>query len=290
MTSFHALKHGPANFATCCIGLRSWSASPDGVAERQLAARSGVVRDRRCDHAPMPVQPTVAVTGACGRIGRVLVEHLAERRYPLTLVDRPDRGLGRMAGLGDVNELELADPSPPGLFEGAEVVIHLAGQANQNASWESLLPDNVQASYNVATAAMRARCRRLIVASSVHAVMASARRPVAADDPVAPLDLYGVTKCFVEALAFWCAHRGEMSAAAVRIGGFQDVEARRASGAESFADVFIAAPDLISLLERAINAEYRFAILHAAAPGPGVLLDTRSTEQLLGWSAQHRFS
>ncbi|MGO9754677.1 MAG: NAD-dependent epimerase/dehydratase family protein [Solirubrobacteraceae bacterium] len=153
----------------------------------------------------MAVLPTVAVTGACGRIGRVLVEHLVERRYPLTLVDRPGRGLASMTGLGAVNELDLADPPPPGLFEGAEVVIHLAGEANQNASWESLLPDNVQASYHAATAAMRAGCRRLIVASSVHAVMASARRPVAADDPVAPADLYGVTKCFVEVLAFWCA-------------------------------------------------------------------------------------
>ncbi|MGO9754676.1 MAG: hypothetical protein ACLP8S_26230 [Solirubrobacteraceae bacterium] len=64
---------------------------------------------------------------------------------------------------------------------------------------------------------------------------------------------------------------------------------RSSSGAEAFADVFVAALDLLSLLERAISAEYRFAILHAAAPGPGVLLDTRSTEQLLGWSAENQF-
>jgi uronate dehydrogenase len=237
----------------------------------------------------MDVPPSVAVTGACGRIGQALVEHLAARRYPLMLVDRPGRGLEAMAPLGAVVELDLAEQPPAGLFDGVQVVVHLAGEARHDASWDSLLPDNIEASYHVASAAMRAGCRRLIVASSVHAVSASAQRPVAPNDPVAPADLYGATKCFVEALAFWCAQRGPMSAAAVRIGAFQPVEAGQASGAEWMADTFIAAPDLVSLLERAISAEYRFALLHAAAPGPNALLDTRATEDLLGWSAEHRF-
>jgi nucleoside-diphosphate-sugar epimerase len=237
----------------------------------------------------MVVPPRVAVTGACGRIGRVLVEHLAAQGYPLTLVDRRRGDLEEMAALGAVVELDLAAQPPAGLFDGVEVVVHLAGEARQDASWDSLLPDNIEAAYHVASAAIRAGCRRLIVASSVHAVSGSAKRPVAPTDPVAPADLYGVTKCFVEALAFWCAYRGPMSAAAVRIGAFQTVEASRASGAGWMADVFIAVPDLIALLERAIIAEYRFALLHAAAPGPDVLLDTRMTEDLLRWRAAHPF-
>jgi hypothetical protein len=80
-----------------------------------------------------------------------------------------------------------------------------------------------------------------------------------------------------------------MSAAAVRIGAVQTVAASRASGAEWMADVFIAVPDLISLLERAISAPYRFALLHAAAPGRDVLLATRATEDLLAWRPEHRF-
>ena len=233
---------------------------------------------------------SVAVTGAFGRIGSALVQQLAAHRYRLTLVDRPGSGVATMSALGAIAELDLAQPLPPGVFAGVDVVVHLAGDARHDASWETLLPDNIQASYNVASAAMRAGCRRLIVASSVHAVYASPTRPVAVDDPVAPADLYGVTKCFVEALAFWCAHRGAMSAAAVRIGAFQTVEAARTPGAaEGIADTFIAVPDLLSLLELAINAEYRFAVLHAAAPGRDVLLDTSATEQLLGWHAEHRF-
>jgi len=233
---------------------------------------------------------SVAVTGACGRIGTALAERLAAHCYPLTLVDRPGSDVRTMSALGAIIELDLAQPPPPGLFAGIEVVVHLAGEARHEASWDTLLPDNIQASYNVASAAMRAGCRRLIVASSVHAVYASPTRPVAVDDPVAPADLYGVTKCFVEALAFWCAHRGPMSAAVVRIGAFQTVEAAGEPwAAERIADTFIAVSDLLSLLELAINAEFRFAVLHAAAPGRDVLLDTSATEGLLGWRAQHRF-
>lgn len=232
--------------------------------------------------------PRVAVTGACGGIGRAVVERLAEDDYPLTLIDRPGRGLDAMAAAGSVAELELARRLPAEIFAAVDVVIHLAGEANPDASWAGLLADNIQASYNVASAAQQANCRRLIVASSVHAVSASPRRPVAPTDPVAPADLYGVSKCFVEALAFWCAHRG-MSSAAVRIGAFQTVQASRERGAEWMSDVFIAVPDLVALFERAITAEFRFAILHATAPGRDVLLDTTATEELLGWRAEHRF-
>jgi nucleoside-diphosphate-sugar epimerase len=237
----------------------------------------------------MRVPPSVAVTGACGGIGRVLVEHLADHGYQLTLIDRPGTGLEGLAARGNIRELDLAEQPPAGLFNGVDVVVHLAGEASADASWDTLRADNVEASYHVASAAQLAGCQRLIVASSVHAVSATAEPPVAPDGPVAPADLYGVTKCFVEALAFWCAHRGPMSAAAVRIGAVQTVAASRASGAEWMADVFIAVPDLISLLERAINAPYRFALLHAAAPGHDVLLATGATEDLLGWRAEHRF-
>ena len=233
---------------------------------------------------------SVAVTGANGRIGSALVQHLAARGYRLTLVDRPGSSFGAPSPVGSIVELDLGQPPPVGLFAGVDVVVHLAGEARHDAGWDTLLPDNIQASYNVASAAMKAGCGRLIVASSVHAVSASPRRPVAVDDPVAPADLYGVTKCFVEALAFWCAHRGPMSAAAVRIGAFQTVEAARApEAAERIADTFIAVPDLLSLLELAINAEYRFAVLHAIAPGSDVLLETTATEELLGWHAQNHF-
>lgn len=239
--------------------------------------------------AVIRMRPSVAVTGACGQIGRVLVEHLAAGGYPLTLIDLPGAGLEQLEPHGNTKPLDLAQPPPADLFDAVDVVVHLAADADPNAPWERLLSANIQASHHVVSAALTAGCRRVILASSVHAVLASDRRPVSPEGPVAPADLYGVTKCFCEALAYWCAHRHPISAAAVRIGAYQTVEASRQPDAGWMADTFIAQPDLIGLLERAINAEYGFAILHAAARGRDVLLDTRPTEDLLGWRAAHRF-
>jgi uronate dehydrogenase len=233
--------------------------------------------------------PGVAVTGACGRIGRALTEHLSDRGYPLTLIDRPGSGVAALAPRGTTLELELSHAPPLDLFADIDVVIHLAADANPDADWESLLSNNLEASYRVAAAAMRAHSRRVIFASSVHAVWAAPNRPVKPSDAVAPADLYGVSKCFVEALAFWCAHSSATSAAAVRIGAFQSPNAVLETASERIADVFIADSDLIDLLERAINADYRFAILHATAPGPDVLLDASTTEDLLGWKPRFLF-
>ncbi len=252
--------------------------------ERETAVREkqAVAPERHC-----PAR--VAVTGAAGNIGRALTEHLRARRYPLTLIDLPSSGLLAGAPGEAVVERDLAEPSSAELFAGCEVVVHLAADPNAHANWESLLPANIVASYNVAAAAMEAGCRRLIMASSVHAVRAATRRPVRPEDAVAPANLYGVSKCFVEALAFWSAHSSAMSAAAVRIGAYQTPEDAQASNAGWMADLFIASSDLMSLLERAISAEYQFALLHAGAPGEDVLLDTAGTEDLLGWRAEHRF-
>jgi nucleoside-diphosphate-sugar epimerase len=232
---------------------------------------------------------SVAVTGACGRIGRALTRHLSDRRYPLTLIDRPGSGVVALAPRGTTLELDLSNAPPDDVFANVEVVVHLAAHANPDADWESLLANNVEASYRVAAAAMRAHCRRVIFASSVHAVWAGTHRPVKPGDAVAPADLYGVSKCFVEALAFWCAYSSPTSAAAVRIGAFQSPDAVRERGSERLADVFIADSDLMNLLERAITADYRFAILHAAVPGPDALLDTSMTEDLLGWKPRFLF-
>ena len=49
---------------------------------------------------------------------------------------------------------------------------------------------------------------------------------------------------------------------------------------------FIAVSDLVSLLEPAITAEYRLALLHAAAPGHKRAVRHRATEELMGWHAR----
>ena len=92
----------------------------------------------------------------------------------------------------------------------------------------AVLQNNVVGTYHLFAAAKAAGCRRVVYASSIHAV--SGHPPdaqVGPDDPVNPGDLYGVSKCFGEALARYMAEQEGLSAIAVRIGAAQPPEWQR---------------------------------------------------------------
>jgi nucleoside-diphosphate-sugar epimerase len=55
---------------------------------------------------------------------------------------------------------------------GADAVVHLAAIPDPEASWERLLPANVVGVYQVVQAAVSGGVRRLVLASSLHAVSA----------------------------------------------------------------------------------------------------------------------
>ena len=134
----------------------------------------------------------VVLTGAAGRIGRAIAPQLADR-WDLHCTDLQSDD--EIAAL-DVTDLEACRSA----FTGADAVVHLAAVPDPEATWEQLLPANVIGVYNVARAAADAGVRRLVLASSLHAVGAmphgTQRR---ADDPARPANLYGATKAWAEA-------------------------------------------------------------------------------------------
>jgi len=101
----------------------------------------------------------------------------------------------------------------------------MAGDPNPHATWRELREANIDGVYNIFVAAKAAGCRRVIHASSIHAV--SGYPPdvqVKTSEPVNPGDLYGVSKCFGEALARYMAVQEGLSAITLRIGAFQPLE------------------------------------------------------------------
>jgi nucleoside-diphosphate-sugar epimerase len=104
----------------------------------------------------------VVLTGAAGRIGRAIAPQLADRwdLQRTDLLSDPE-----IAAL-DITDLEACRSA----FAGADAVVHLAAVPDPEATWEQLLPANVIGTYNVAQAAGDAGVRRLVLASSLHAV------------------------------------------------------------------------------------------------------------------------
>ena len=137
-------------------------------------------------------------------------------------------------------------------------------------------------------AAKAAGCHRVIYASSIHAV--SGYPPdvqVKTSEPVNPGDLYGVTKCFGEALGRYMAEQEGLSVIALRIGAFQAREAALRESGVGILDAWVSRRDLTQLIQRSIDAEeIRWAVFHGLSNNRFKRLDISDARTLGGYDPQ----
>jgi UDP-glucose 4-epimerase len=185
---------------------------------------------------------------------------------------------------GDLGNLEQIKQ----LCQGIDTVLHLAADADPSAPWRSLLDNNIVGTYHTFVAAKAAGCRRVIYASSIHAVSGyPADVQVKTSEPVNPGDLYGVSKCFGEALGRYMAEQEGLSVIALRIGAFQPIEVAQQAGSIGMLDAFVSQRDLNQLIERCIDAaNITFAILHGISNNRFKRLDISDARALVGYDPQ----
>jgi nucleoside-diphosphate-sugar epimerase len=234
-------------------------------------------------------RPRILITGGCGRIGRLLARSLAgepggETPPLLTLLDRrpPRPDLARPFVQADIADLDAIRSH----FAGQDTVIHLAADPRPAAAWESLLPDNIIGTYNVLQAAQEAGCRRVILASSLHAVLGYGPEEVVRGDmPPRPASLYGASKAWAEALGHVYAQRG-LSVLCVRI-GFLKEPARLAPG-DADLDLVITPRDLAHLLACCIEApaDLRYGVFHGLSANRVRRFDIAEAQEVLGYRPQ----
>jgi uronate dehydrogenase len=153
----------------------------------------------------------VLLTGAAGRIGAMLREGLPSCGVRLRLFDREPLPGGVVGDVTDPYALDRA-------CADVDAVVHLAGQATE-APWPRVREANIEGTFQIFEAARRHGVRRVVFASSNHAVGFTPRaEDLAADTPVRPDTLYGVSKAFGEALARYYVDRYDMQVACLRIG------------------------------------------------------------------------
>jgi NAD(P)-dependent dehydrogenase (short-subunit alcohol dehydrogenase family) len=235
----------------------------------------------------------VLVTGAAGKIGSYFAAH-SGRGYQLRLTDR-DFGAERNAlgALGEIMEGSLADLDfLKKACEGIDTVVHLAGNPDASAVWRDLLETNVVGTYHAFVAARAAGVKRVVFASSIHAV--SGYPPdvqVKTNEPVNPGDLYGVSKCFGEALGRYMAEQEGLSVIALRIGAFQPLAVAREKESLHLIDSFVSDRDLDQLIRRSIDVvDVRFAIVHCLSGNRFERLDISGARELLGYEPQDDFT
>lgn len=194
-----------------------------------------------------------------------------------------------MAEFGEVVCGDLDDlPAMKTCCAGIDTVVHLAGVPSPSATWTEILKANIVGAYHVFAAAKSAGCRRLIFASSIHAVSGyAADVQVKTSDPVNPGDLYGVSKCFGEALGRYMAEKEGLSVIALRIGAFQSREVARDQKGLWMVDAFVSRRDLNQLIERCIDVEnLQFAIFNGLSDNLFKRLDLSDARELVGYRPQ----
>ncbi|HEX8524236.1 MAG TPA: NAD(P)-dependent oxidoreductase [Tepidisphaeraceae bacterium] len=241
--------------------------------------------------AQSSVRRKVLVTGAAGNIGSYFAEH-GRKKYDLRLMVRPtddEQAIKKLSKWGEVVKAELSELER--LKEhcvGIDTIVHMAANPSPNTDWESALNDNIIGTYNIFVAAKSAGCRRVIYASSIHAVSGYPDDvQVKTSEPVNPGDLYGVTKCFGEALGRYMAEKEGVSCIALRIGAFQPLEAAEQEKGIWMMDAFVSRRDLNQLIEKSIDVEnLTFAILHGLSNNRFKRLDISDARELVGYDPQ----
>jgi nucleoside-diphosphate-sugar epimerase len=231
------------------------------------------------------VSRRVLLTGAAGRVASAFREYTGER-YWLRLADRATEKLADARDQGqEVFELDVADlEACQRACQDIDTVIHLAANPSEKATfYGSLLDNNIKGVYNIFRAAKDQGCQRVIFASSIHAVEAYPQdTQIHPSMLVRPTDMYGVSKCFGEAMASYFAYTEGLSSIAIRIGAFDNNHLPKER-----LNVYISRRDLSHLLVQCIETpNIQFALVHGVSNNRFKRLDLMETKKLLNYEPQ----
>ena len=199
----------------------------------------------------------VLLTGAAGRIGQTLRQGLRGHYDLLRLSD-----VAEMQPAGEGEQVMTADLTDPAAVrrsvEGMDAVIHLGGISDED-TYEQIRAVNMDGTQHLLEAASQAGVRRVVFASSIHAVGYAPRRSIGMDAPVRPDTVYGLSKVFGEALGRMYVDRHGLEFVAVRICSFLDrpTEARHLA-------TWLSPRDAAQLFRRAVDAP---GVKHLIVPG-----------------------
>lgn len=152
----------------------------------------------------MPQYQRILLTGAAGRLGSELRRGLAPLASVIRLADI--RPIGDLAANEEEAIFDLADMDAAiEATRDCDAIVHFGG-APVESPWQTILDASIRGSYHIYEGARKNGARRVVYASSVHAIgYHEVEAHIGVDAPVRPDSLYGVSKNFVESLSrlYW---------------------------------------------------------------------------------------
>lgn len=228
----------------------------------------------------------VLITGAGGHLGRKLFDFLeAQGGMSVTGLDMQSVDHPRIyrADLG-------AEPDWAEHFRNVDVIVHLAGDRKPDASWESSIRNNMDATLALYHHAAEMGVSRVILASSnwVYGDKRFTNDPLDSHTSVGPVNAYGMSKVFCERTgAFFAKYKG-LSVICLRIGWTQWTHDNQPGSHMAMGkwgqEMWLSDQDLLDGLLAAITAQdVRFATLNLMSDNPGMRWDLTETKSVIGF-------
>jgi uronate dehydrogenase len=219
----------------------------------------------------------IVLTGAAGRLGSYLREPLSKLAETLVSTDlAPD--IGELYESETYVAADLASYDDMfAIIAGADMVVHF-GAIGDEAPFDQILGPNIIGVYNVWEAAHHHGVRRVVYASSIHAVGMHSRTDfIGTDAEHRPDSYYGLAKCFAEDLARMYWEKRGLEAVCMRLYSVTRPNGTRSLGA------WLSYDDLIHLVDRAISTPSTgFAVVYGVSNNDRVSLDN-SKASFLGY-------
>lgn len=226
----------------------------------------------------------VLITGAAGRIGRVLREGLKDRYdlrllYHKTILPTEPGEEVYVASITDLSKMtEIVD--------GVDAVVHMAGNPTTQATFEEVLEANIRGTYCIYEAARRTGTNRIVFASTNHVTGFYEQEGIytTPEMPVRPDSYYGASKAFDEALGRYYVDAFGLSVICLRIGSFQPVESVKERTSDRILSSWLSHRDTVQLVWRGIEAEgVKFGIYYGISNNTRGYWDIQNAREELGY-------
>ena len=223
----------------------------------------------------------VLITGAGGDVGRRITPLLKAAYRDVVLSDlkapADTHGLPFIkAELSRIDEVAAA-------VKGIDGIVHLGGFSVEGP-WDTILNANIVGCYNLFETARAAGVKRIVFASSNHAVGYYPRsETIAGDVTTRPDSRYGVSKAFGEALGAMYAYKHGMGVLSLRIGnvGEKPLDARRLS-------IMLHPEDLVQLIRIGFDTPgLTHEVLYGMSDNKRAWWDNSRAREL-GYKPKHR--
>lgn len=223
----------------------------------------------------------ILITGAAGDVGTRL-RKLLKGVYSLRVSD-----IRKPADLGADDEFVAADlgdyEQTKQITAGIDGIVHLGGYSVEGP-WETIHKSNIVGCYNLFEAAYRSGVKRIVFASSNHAVGFYRRdQKIGVDVTVRPDSRYGVSKAFGEAVGALYADKHGLRVTCIRIGNVGDkpLDKRRLS-------IWVKPEDLAQLIRIGLeHPDIRFEIFYGVSDNEAGWWDN-SNARRFGYRPQFR--